>query len=235
MRPLTAAALAAALALAPALPAAPRLECREPSWDFGRINEGAAAEHVFSFTNAGADTLQIDTVRADCGCTGTVLSQKTVAPGKSGSLKVTFHSRNYSREVKKSVRILSNDPAGEVRLEVKAWVVREVQVIPSTLYFRPGGDGGYPVLDVVVVNVGEKPVKILSVAGRDQAISVKTGKLPISLKPADTLSLQASYDALSAPAGAAWTTEIVIKTSSSVNGEIKLPVTVLPAQNRTGF
>jgi hypothetical protein len=64
---------------------------------------------------------------------------------------------------------------------------------------------------------------------------VKPGKAAVTLKPADTLALQAGYAAISAPTGAAKTTEIKIRTSSPVNPEIILPVTVLPPAGKTGF
>ena len=63
---------------------AARLELVPPEFDWGDVNEGVVAEHVFPSRNAGDDTLRIEKVKPHCGCTGSVLSANTVAPGGSG-------------------------------------------------------------------------------------------------------------------------------------------------------
>ncbi len=87
----------------------PRLQFDETAFDFGRINEGKVAEHIFRFTNAGTDTLKITKVDASCGCTATVLTQTTIAPGGQGEIKATFDSRGRIGKARKSIYVRSND------------------------------------------------------------------------------------------------------------------------------
>ncbi len=64
---------------------------KETAYDFGKISlkEGKVS-HEFTFTNDGEGNLVITNARADCGCTRPEYSDAPVAPGKSGTVKVTF-------------------------------------------------------------------------------------------------------------------------------------------------
>jgi hypothetical protein len=222
-------------AFVPEAESAPRLSLKETAHDWGRINEGVVAEHVFTFTNDGDRTLVIDQVKTSCGCTGTVLSAKEIAPGKKGSLKVTFNSRNYSRDVTKTITVHSNDPAGPLSLELKAWVKKDLEVTPTTLYLRPGADGAYPVLDLLLVNVGEKPFKVLSAEPADEAVILRGWTGAAVLTPGDTLSLQVSYADVSGSSGGTKNTELQVKTTSSINGLLKIPLVIIPKSGKMGF
>lgn len=77
--------------------------------DFGTIKEGEVVEHVFSFTNAGSDTLIIAQVRASCGCTAALLSASRIPPKGEGEIKTTFKSKGRAGKQKKTLTVFSND------------------------------------------------------------------------------------------------------------------------------
>jgi hypothetical protein len=79
-------------------------------YDFGEIKEGAKVSTIFLFKNKGESDLIINDVRVSCGCTAVLLSSKTIKPGKTAELKVTFDSRGFKGEIKKSIYVHSNDP-----------------------------------------------------------------------------------------------------------------------------
>ncbi len=106
------------------LPAAaqqPEITFEQEKWDFGRIKEGEIVTHIFTFTNKGDSPLKIQRVQTTCGCTAALVSQKTLAPGEIGELKVTFNTRGYAGNVAKYVYIHSNDPVHpRVQLALRA-------------------------------------------------------------------------------------------------------------------
>lgn len=106
----------------------PRVEFRENSWNFGPIKQGEVVEHEFVFRNAGNALLVIKKVSTSCGCTAALVSQKEIAPGKEGRIKVTFDSRGYFGKVRKYIYVESNDPKNP-RLELT--ITAEVETGPA--------------------------------------------------------------------------------------------------------
>lgn len=51
-------------------------------------DEEAVAE--YAFTNAGPDTVTIQSVHSSCGCTTAALDKKVYQPGESGRITVTL-------------------------------------------------------------------------------------------------------------------------------------------------
>ena len=78
--------------------------------------------HVFSFTNEGGRNLVITNARADCGCTRPQYDDSPVAPGKEGTLKVTFVPAAKGHFTKK-VTVTTNGNPRKVRLIIKGEVV----------------------------------------------------------------------------------------------------------------
>lgn len=89
---------------------APKMIFEHESWDFGRVNQGEMLTHVFPFSNKGDDTLLINRVRTSCGCTAVLVSEKKIAPGKTGDIKVDFNTQGYEGEVSKYIYVETNDP-----------------------------------------------------------------------------------------------------------------------------
>ncbi|MFQ6110279.1 MAG: DUF1573 domain-containing protein [Candidatus Aminicenantales bacterium] len=90
---------------------APKIKFKEDSHDFGRVNQGEVLTHTFSFTNEGSAPLVIKRVRTSCGCTAVLVSEKTIAPGKKGEIKVNFDTKGFEGEVSKYIYVETNDPA----------------------------------------------------------------------------------------------------------------------------
>jgi len=100
---------------------APRVSFKEDSWDFGKVDQGKVLTHEFNFTNEGDAPLQIKRVRTTCGCTAALVSEKKIAPGKSGKIKVTLNTRGFEGQLNKFVYVETNDPKQpQAQLSVKA-------------------------------------------------------------------------------------------------------------------
>ena len=105
--------------------AAPRLTLDPESWDFGRTLKNRVLEKQFTLKNAGAADLVIDKISTTCGCTAALLSEKTLRPGKSATLKVTFETRDFEGRVERKVLLRSNDRDRDpLEIKLQATVVR---------------------------------------------------------------------------------------------------------------
>lgn len=101
-----------------------RIEFTEDVYDFGKVSvAGGKVTHDFAFTNAGTGNLVIINAKADCGCTKPQYSEEPVAPGKSGSVKVTFVPNGQGLFTKK-VTVTTNGNPRKVRLLIKGEVVK---------------------------------------------------------------------------------------------------------------
>ena len=95
----------------------------ETVYDFGQISlKKGKATHEFTFSNTGGKNLVITNARADCGCTRPEYGEAPVAPGKSGTVKVTFAPAAKGHFSKK-VTITTNGNPRKTRLIIKGEVV----------------------------------------------------------------------------------------------------------------
>ncbi|MEO6830764.1 MAG: DUF1573 domain-containing protein [Chitinophagaceae bacterium] len=79
--------------------------------DFGNLTDAKDAECTFKFKNTGKTPLIIQTASASCGCTVPEFPKEPVLPGKTGEIKVTFHTAGKSGPFDKTVFIQSNAPS----------------------------------------------------------------------------------------------------------------------------
>lgn len=100
----------------------PKFQFNEMKWDFGNIVDGDVVEHVFEFVNSGDAPLIISNARGSCGCTVPEWPRTPIAPGESGSIKVSFSSAGKVGNPKKQVTITSNAVPNTTVLNIQATV-----------------------------------------------------------------------------------------------------------------
>ncbi len=146
-----------------AAPAQPRLDLvGGPTFDFGELFAGETVRHDLKLRNTGTDTLVIMDVSAACGCTSTLISGSHIPPNESGTLSITFSSKQLSGRVQKVVTFNTTDTShGHVRITFTANVVKSLTLEPEYLVFRTGADSAVTA-DVEILNTGTAPVRILS-------------------------------------------------------------------------
>jgi hypothetical protein len=99
-----------------------KLTFLETTYDFGEIQEGEVAEHVFQFTNTGKVPLIISDARSTCGCTVPEWSKEPILPGENSEIKVRFNSTNKSGQQNKPVTITANTYPAETIVYIKGFV-----------------------------------------------------------------------------------------------------------------
>jgi hypothetical protein len=191
------------------------------TYDFGSMFRGEVVERTFTIRNTGKDTLVIEDVQASCGCTGTVVSTNRLGPGKSGTLKVTFSSRNFSGSVHKLITIRSNASNAPVTtLEFTANVIQEIFLDPKQFWFKDAYVGKVSKLTIKIRNAGRDP---LTLKGYRTTLEGFTLTLPTGqISPGETVDIAAELKpgkVIPVLAEAAF-----IQTSNPRDAEIYIPI-----------
>ncbi len=131
------------------------------SFDFGELLRGTIAEKKVLLKNTGTEVLQLADIEASCGCTGTAPSQRSIPPGQSAVISISFNSRNFTGKVHKTVTVHSNatnDP--RVVIEFTAYVIDEILLTPGHFWFKDAEVGRRATQAMTIKNNGKEPLKI---------------------------------------------------------------------------
>jgi hypothetical protein len=106
----------------------PKIKFEETTFEFGEIEEGTYAKHIFTFTNIGDRPLLLKEVKPACGCTASEWTREPVMPGETGNVTAVFNSRGYGgRTFHKSVTVTTNlNENGQIILFFKGSVTKKV-------------------------------------------------------------------------------------------------------------
>jgi hypothetical protein len=160
--------------------------------DFGDAYSGSKADRLVQVKNVGNDTLKISEVKAQCGCTAAMMSNKELGPGQTGKLSISFNTQNYGGKVTKQVYITSNDtgsPRTTINFNVN--IVTVLDLNPKFLSFDNSKlDTTYTKV-VTITNASKDAVTILSVNNPDE--QVKVSMMKTKLMPGEATQLQAVF------------------------------------------
>jgi hypothetical protein len=163
---------------------APKIVMTKEIHDFGKIGPGTSHKADYEFKNEGASVLLVNRIQSTCGCSKPTLIKDgkrspmplkepvSFAPGELGQIEVTFKAPVTKGNVKKSLYVLSNDPASpRTQFSVKAFVVVKVSVQPEQVTLKLDVENaGMP--DIVVKSTDGKEFSIKSVFAAQNAIKV---------------------------------------------------------------
>ena len=175
--------------------------------DFGQIKEnGGLAVYTFEFINKASTPIIISNASASCGCTTPEWTKAPVAPGKKGTIKVTFDPINRPGPFDKTVTINYNLDSKVAVLRIKGYVEEKEKRVED-LYPRAIGDlrlqSSYKAFIAIasdqiatdslpIINVGSKP---LSISFGVVPAHIKIQSVPETLKPNQKGKLVISYNA----------------------------------------
>jgi hypothetical protein len=204
------------------LSAQPRLEIAGGNkFDLGRINRGSVVERKVELKNIGNETLVLEKVEASCGCTGTVVSKDQIPAGQTGTVLITFNSKNFSGPVHKSVTVRTNIPdAPPAVIEFTATVFDEIVLNPQQFWFKDAEVGRTASLTITVRNDGEDNLTLSGFRTTLQGFSMK---LPQgAIKPGQEAKIVGEY----APKNESPVISegVFVKTSNPRQPEIFVPI-----------
>ena len=159
-----------------------KLVFNEYEHDFGVIGErDGTAVFDFVMTNNSKEPVIISKVTATCGCTTPVWSKEPIAPGKTGTVTVSYNPLGRVAPFNKTITVYTNQPNPNY-LKIRGEVVREKKkIVPEEVY--PVAMGNYLLKtdDLQFGKVGWKEAKTirLEVFNNSEApITQKVLKLP---------------------------------------------------------
>ncbi len=113
---------------------------------FGTIDGDKTVEHAFIFKNDCKEVIEIDQVRASCGCTAVVLSEKIIQPGGEAKIQVKFTPPKGTRgKSSKTVSVyLKGNAEPHTILRISADVKVELDIQPQYIHLL-GAEVGKPI------------------------------------------------------------------------------------------
>ncbi|HYG19919.1 MAG TPA: DUF1573 domain-containing protein [Ohtaekwangia sp.] len=101
----------------------PRLKLDITNVDFGKVSNGTTAVREVPFTNSGKKELTINSLQGNCTCIKAVAAKRSLKPGESATISVTFSPQDRSGTQTKAVTVYSNDPQNPVsRITITGYV-----------------------------------------------------------------------------------------------------------------
>ncbi len=102
---------------------APKLQIGAATVDFGRIKQNQSSMKEVLILNTGKSNLQLKAIQSNCTCITTEANEKTLKPGASATIKISFNPQDRKGTQQKSVTIYSSDPQNPVqRITLAAYV-----------------------------------------------------------------------------------------------------------------
>ncbi len=90
--------------------------------DFGTINDDLPVSTTFTVTNTGNKPLIITQAKGSCGCTVPTYPKTPIAPGKSGTIEVTFSPKGKAGAQNKTVTLIANTTPASTVMNIKSVV-----------------------------------------------------------------------------------------------------------------
>lgn len=144
--------------------------------EFGKIEPRAKVNGEYILTNTGKEVLEIDTVGKSCGCTVPSLATKTLKPGQSVPLKITFNAPDRPGKVKKSVWITTKSPhmPKKITMTLTAEVIKFINIEPQRLSLVVADQ---PQTETVVLESTDgQPFKIVGITSTSSVASADFDK-----------------------------------------------------------
>lgn len=84
-----------------------KIEFKDTTIDYGKIENGSNGVRVFEFTNIGTAPLVITKVKSSCGCTVPKKPTAPIAPGETGEIEVKYDTKRTGL-IRKTITVTSN-------------------------------------------------------------------------------------------------------------------------------
>ncbi len=190
----------------------PRLYVEERVVELGRMLQGEKKKASFVIENRGSAPLNIESVRAACGCTiprDLSKDERRVEPGASITLEAVFDSRGRRGKQRKAVTVATNDPIEpNLRLFIATEIVTPMEVLVDGRPLRvvPLGriSPGERVAKTIEILPSEpgKELEVVSLDVKSEALTHEIEPLAKDDRKGSLLELAVAPDAIPGPLSA---------------------------------
>ena len=102
----------------------PRLKVENYDYNFGKVKQGEILSCKIKLYNIGTEDLEIEDIKASCGCTDVELDKSTIPSGGEAVLTVKYNTAGAEGYQKKNIWIFSNDALEkELKLTLSVTVI----------------------------------------------------------------------------------------------------------------
>jgi Protein of unknown function (DUF1573) len=155
------------------------------SHDFGTVARSAKTEHRFPITNIYQQPMQINSVRASCGCTTPIIEKQVLQPGETGAILARFNTGTHTGQKKATLTVSITAPVfTELQLNVQGYIRSDIVFNPVEVNFGTLAEGAGKSLDVDLAYAGRNDWKVLSITAAEpflkpsiQEVSRKNGQV----------------------------------------------------------
>lgn len=108
----------------------------QPTFDFGKVDEGTQVVHEYEVKNAGNAPLKIQRLVSPCGCTAATTESDTIQPGTATKVRVSFNTSGFRGISEKNIQVYADDqdtPMSTLRLV--GTVLESYSIVPASLQF----------------------------------------------------------------------------------------------------
>jgi hypothetical protein len=166
-------------------------------YKYGTALQGEMVSAPFTFTNNGKAPLEISKVQPSCGCTATRLEKTVYEPGESGVIEARFNTSHFQGEVRKGIRVQTNDYRNpELLLSLEGRITPLLEIQPRFIIFGTVSSNAEPIT---------KPLQIILHPTFTEGGEIKTIEAPsfITVNQIDHTDHERSY-AVTLDPSAAW-------------------------------
>ena len=96
---------------------------KDPKYNFGFVKQGAIIKIEYEFVNSGVDTLHISNIEVACGCTVADFPHYPIKPGDSGTILITFNTKEKFDRQDRTVDVISNAVNSPTKLRFKGVIL----------------------------------------------------------------------------------------------------------------
>lgn len=215
-----------------------KIDFEKTAHDFGIISEtGGPAVYDFVFKNTGDAPLILNSVRASCGCTTPSWSRQPIAPGETGSIKVSFDPRHRPGRFNKSITVNSNASTPVSSLSIQGTVsakpadpyaayhytVGNLKITANSLNLGSINNTDVAERAIDIINTGTEPVTV-KVAADPSFMTVTV--TPETLKNGEKGKIAVKYNADAKKDWGFVSDKISVAVSPDAKGEITVVVNI---------
>jgi hypothetical protein len=144
--------------------AAPPLRYRLVEWDFGTSPPGAEKRRSYEITNSTEEPWTLKHLRATCSCAAAELSAKTIAPGETARLEVTYRAPRHDGKVAGTIMVEFAEPTSPIlQMTIQGEVRGLLAAEPPSLVFDHPPPGTRPSQTVTLHNRGDRRIAVTRV------------------------------------------------------------------------
>ena len=200
----------------------PRIKTAPETFEFGYVPQDATVSHTFWLRNPGTETVNIQQIKPNCGCTRVPPTDSSIAVGDSLPVEIVFGSGKISGKVEKFTRIMSN-AAGRVPALTFRALVYKPEAKPGTFAVTPEvlNTGKSITGKITLKNTSQAPLRIMVVDLPPSVIQLDTNEM--SLEPEESKELSISLIAQTSEGD--FTKSVTFEANDPAKTRITLPIT----------